>query len=160
MCRLISGVAVLTGETVKVYTLPDSDSHSDIRSKFNIRDDDGAGNRQTPIEYIPVGPLDSFDEWKFLFDDERPDWWTDDMTDQAIRQLISAFRDRHENWKFKGLLDLGGTQITALPDGLSVDGWLNLSGTQITALPDGLSVGGWLNLSGTQITALPDGLSE
>ena len=31
-------------------------------------------------------------------------------------------------------------------------GWLDLSGTQITALPDNLTVGGSLDLSGTQIT--------
>ena len=32
-------------------------------------------------------------------------------------------------------------------------GWLDLSGTQITALPDNLTVGGSLDLRGTQITA-------
>ena len=31
-------------------------------------------------------------------------------------------------------------------------GWLDLRGTQITSLPEGLTVGGWLDLSGTQIT--------
>ena len=31
-------------------------------------------------------------------------------------------------------------------------GWLDLRGTQITALPENLTVGGWLDLSGTQIT--------
>ena len=51
-----------------------------------------------------------------------------------------------------GWLYLRGTQITALPDNLTVGGWLDLSGTQITALPDNLTVGGWLDLSGTQIT--------
>ncbi len=34
-----------------------------------------------------------------------------------------------------------------------------MSGTQITALPDSLTVGGGLDLSGTQITALPDNLT-
>ena len=58
-----------------------------------------------------------------------------------------------------GSLDLSGTQITALPDNLTVGGWLDLRGTQITALPDNLTVGGWLDLSGTQITALPDNLT-
>ena len=56
-------------------------------------------------------------------------------------------------------LDLRGTQITALPEGLSVGGYLDLSGTQITALPEGLKVGGSMYLRGTQITALPEGLS-
>lgn len=32
------------------------------------------------------------------------------------------------------------------------DGSLDLRGTQITALPDNLTVGGWLDLRGTQIT--------
>ena len=50
-----------------------------------------------------------------------------------------------------GSLDLSGTQITSLPEGLTVGGSLNLSGTQITSLPEGLTVGGSLYLSGTQI---------
>ena len=58
-----------------------------------------------------------------------------------------------------GYLDLSGTQITALPDNLTVGGWLGLRGTQITALPDNLTVGGYLGLRGTQITALPDNLT-
>ena len=58
-----------------------------------------------------------------------------------------------------GGLDLSGTQITALPDNLTVGGWLYLSHTQITALPNNLTVGGWLDLRGTQITALPDNLT-
>ena len=58
-----------------------------------------------------------------------------------------------------GGLDLRGTRITALPEGLTVGGGLDLSGTQITALPEGLTVGGWLDLSYTQITALPEGLT-
>ena len=37
-------------------------------------------------------------------------------------------------------------------DGNHYNGWLDLSGTQITSLPEGLTVGGWLDLSGTSIT--------
>ncbi|MBQ7913748.1 MAG: hypothetical protein IJ308_08450 [Clostridia bacterium] len=58
-----------------------------------------------------------------------------------------------------GSLDLRDTQITALPDNLTVGGSLALSGTQITALPDNLTVGGSLYLRGTQITALPNNLT-
>ncbi|WP_308586666.1 hypothetical protein, partial [uncultured Desulfovibrio sp.] len=43
--------------------------------------------------------------------------------------------------------------------GLDVEGYLDLRGTQITALPDNLTVGGSLDLEGTQITALPDNLT-
>ena len=59
-----------------------------------------------------------------------------------------------------GSLDLRDTQITALPEGLTVGGYLDLENcTQITALPEGLTVGGYLDLRGTQITALPEGLT-
>ena len=50
-----------------------------------------------------------------------------------------------------GSLYLRETQITSLPDNLTVGGWLDLRGTQITSLPDNLTVGGSLYLSGTQI---------
>jgi hypothetical protein len=52
----------------------------------------------------------------------------------------------------RGNVDLRGTGITSLPDGLCVGGWLYLRGTGITSLPEGLCVGGWLDLSGTGIT--------
>ena len=64
-----------------------------------------------------------------------------------------------DNLTVGGSLDLRGTQITSLPDNLTVGGWLDLSGTQITSLPDNLTVGGWLDLRGTQITSLPDNLT-
>ena len=50
-----------------------------------------------------------------------------------------------------GWLDLSGTQIQSLPEGLTVGGWLDLRNTPIQSLPEGLTVGGWLDLSGTQI---------
>jgi hypothetical protein len=56
-------------------------------------------------------------------------------------------------------LDLRGTNIAVLPEGLSLGGDLYLDSTKINALPEGLSVGGGLYLRGTKITALPEGLS-
>lgn len=38
-------------------------------------------------------------------------------------------------------------------------GWLDFSGTNITSLPDNLTVGGSFYLSGTKITSLPDNLT-
>ena len=81
--------------------------------------------------------------------------------------------ERKKNWKIaiyrqvkqymkgdrKGDLDLQGTPITSLPDGLTVGGNLDLDGTPITSLPDGLTVGGDLGLFGTPVTSLPDGLT-
>ena len=51
-----------------------------------------------------------------------------------------------------GGLDLRGTEITALPENLTVGGWLDLSHSEITELPDNLTVGGNLDLSYTGIT--------
>ena len=64
-----------------------------------------------------------------------------------------------DNLTVGGWLYLSGTGITALPDKLTVGGGLYLRDTDITALPDNLTVGGWLDLSGTKITALPDNLT-
>lgn len=60
-----------------------------------------------------------------------------------------------------GVLNLSGTAILELPDGLSVGEWLDLcSCTALQSLPEGLSVGGWLDLRGcTALQSLPDGLS-
>ena len=59
-----------------------------------------------------------------------------------------------------GSLDLRGTGITSLPEGLTVGGSLYLRGTGITSLPEGLTVGGSLDLEGcTGITSLPEGLT-
>ena len=58
-----------------------------------------------------------------------------------------------------GSLDLCGTPIKSLPDGLTVGGALDLRDTPITSLPDGLTVGRRLYLCGTPITSLPDGLT-
>ena len=48
MCKAISGIAVLADGELKIYTLPDSDSHEEIRKKHTIRDDGpGIGNAGT-----------------------------------------------------------------------------------------------------------------
>ena len=52
----------------------------------------------------------------------------------------------------KGDLDLIRTNITSLPEGLSVGGSLSLENTPITSLPEGLSVGGYLVLENTPIS--------
>ena len=49
-------------------------------------------------------------------------------------------------------LNLRGTGITSLPEGLTVGAHLDLRGTGITSLPEGLTVGGYLDLRGTGIT--------
>ena len=56
-----------------------------------------------------------------------------------------------QEYNGEGNLDLRGTQITSLPEGLKVGGHLYLRDTQITSLPEGLKVGGNLYLEGTPI---------
>ena len=58
----------------------------------------------------------------------------------------------------KGTLDLYGTPITSLPQGLTVGRNLVLYGSKITSLPQNLKVGGYLDLQNTPITSLPQGL--
>jgi hypothetical protein len=58
-----------------------------------------------------------------------------------------------------GSLDIWGTNITSLPDNLTVGESLDLGGTPITSLPDNLTVGGSLGLRDTPITSLPDNLT-
>jgi len=55
-------------------------------------------------------------------------------------------------------LDLGDTNITHLPDNMTVYGYLNLYSTNITKLPDNLRVEYSLFLGHTNITQLSDDL--
>jgi hypothetical protein len=55
-------------------------------------------------------------------------------------------------------LDLKGSTIKSLPEGLEVRGLLDLRNSEITSLPKGLEVGYELKLSSTKITSLPEGL--
>jgi len=58
----------------------------------------------------------------------------------------------------KGDLDLDGSEIRTLPEGLKVEGYLSLAATKITSLPKGLTVGGFLSLAHSDIESLPEGL--
>jgi len=59
---------------------------------------------------------------------------------------------------FKGSLYLHKTNITSLPDNLTVNGDLNICISDISYLPNNLIVNGWLDLSFTIISELPDNL--
>ncbi len=74
---------------------------------------------------------------------------------KGIRHTISA----EGRINVGGGLDLRGTGITELPEGLNVGGYLDLSSTGITELPEGLNVGGYLDLRGMSITELPKDLN-
>ncbi len=78
---------------------------------------------------------------------------TDYTPEKAERLILSGKATGPIN--VTGSLYLSGTQITALPDNLTVGGSLYLSGTQITALPDNLTVGGSLDLRGLTSLSVP-----
>ena len=71
------------------------------------------------------------------------------VAQDVLRGLNIARSDLHN-------LDLRGTNIAVLPEGLSLGGDLYLDSTKINELPEGLSVGGGLYLRGTKITALSE----
>ena len=79
--------------------------------------------------------------------------------EQAEKILGVKLEEKEGRFHYGGSLYLEGTQITSLPEGLTVGGSLDLRGTQITSLPDNLTVRGSLDLRGTQITSLPEGLT-
>ena len=58
----------------------------------------------------------------------------------------------------KSGLDLSGTEIETLPEGLKVGGDLDLAYTFIEYLPEGLEVGGYLDLIESSVEFLPKGL--
>jgi hypothetical protein len=156
MCKFISGVAVLADGQLKVYTLRDTDSHVEIYRHHKIRDDGSPGaTRQTPVELIPVKSLERVEDMEFMFDDQRPDWWTDEHTEQAKAQLFSAMRERWDGdtLRFKG--DLYLSFLTSLPANAKLSAGGDLYLRSLTSLPANakLSAGGDLYLS--FLTSLP-----
>ena len=71
----------------------------------------------------------------------------------CLREAMESPRGKKEKimgYKIEALITADGP----------IEGDLDLSGTGITALPEGIQVGGSLDLSGTGITALPEGIKE
>ena len=155
MCKAAS--FVLTKDCV--FWSKKTDSHEEIIREHGLNADGANGPNILRAEINPVGFFGPpFDGWKFHYDQDIIPKWADAGADEkrARAALADWYHSRVNG--FDGSLDLRGTSIKALPDGIKVGGSLNLSDTAITALPDGLEVGGDLDLSDTAITALPDGL--
>lgn len=80
--------------------------------------------------------------------------------EQNLEKIIAAFESetgyeleiRDGRPYYSGDLDLSETDLTSLPDGLTVGGSLDVSNTNLTSLPDDLVVEGHLDLRGTGIT--------
>ena len=123
MCQAISGVAVYAEGRVTVYTCPDTDSHSDIRERHNIRDGGTAGaSRQSPCELIPVRGLFDLADMDFAWDAEKPQWATSEIEAECARQLYRAWLARWDADRrvldFGGYLDL--RSLASLPEGVNI----------------------------------------
>jgi hypothetical protein len=96
-------------------------------------------------------------KWKLLNNEPLTE---DELTIKADLDLDgSEIRTLPEGLKVGGFLSLAGTKITSLPKDLQVNGFLSLAQSDIESLPEGLSIGGSLNLSYCkEITLLPKGL--
>jgi len=163
MCRRASFLAIRGGKVAwKLY----SDSHDEIIQQEGLEDLELCKRNFIRIEVCPkVNPFSRDpNDWVVEEDeasDTFPSWydreeWVPRILDELVYRRIP---EEIQNGIYGGALDLSGTGITRLPEGLSVGGSLDLSGTGITSLPEGLSVGGWLDLRGTGVTSLPEGLS-
>jgi hypothetical protein len=100
------------------------------------------------------------------------------MKTEALKNIFKFLEDEGEHkapfmWKLEnnipfskeelevdGDLDLYGSKIKSLPEGLKVGGHLSLFHSKnIESLPEGLQVGRDLYLGFSQITSLPEGLN-
>jgi len=68
------------------------------------------------------------------------------------KEMLKAYTNDY------GDVDLSRTDVSSLPDDLTISGDLNLESTEIKALPENLTVKGNLNCSRTSITSIPDSL--
>ena len=164
MCQFKSGIDIRINESeVAVRVLPLNDSHSDIRDRCKIPNDNlGLSRFSTPVELIPT-KLDFENKscWKFVFDAGKPDWWVDSMTDQCIDKLLKAAKSDFEalmnGQKYCSSLCL--ENLTSIPEGFSpkVGGTLYL--INLTSIPEGFSpvVGRDLCLHG--LTSIPTGFN-
>ena len=155
MCQFKSGIAVRISESeVEVRISPLEDSHTKIREKFNISEDNlGLSRYSTPVELIPT-KLDFEDNscWKLVFDDNKPDWWTEGMYDQCIDQLFKAAKEDFDalmsGKEYPGSLDL--SELTSIPQGFNptVGGDLFLDSLKSIPSDFNPTVGGNLYLDG------------
>jgi hypothetical protein len=161
MCQFRSAEAVFQPEsnTVKLYFSEFEDSHTNIRKNNGLKEVSRNTQKQTPLEYVPCGSLDDFSKYEFKFDDSRPDWWTDDMTDSATVQFQTNIKLmlKEKILAYKGSLYL--RSLTSLPEGVTLEAGDYLDLRSLTSLPEGvtLKAGGSLYLN--SLTSLPEGVT-
>jgi len=146
MCIGLSGII---SSKYRIFIHPSSDSHTDIKEKFNLNDNlfYGATRDFVKLELHPLLSLESTNEkdWEFIIDDDSilPKWFMKDEAKKTfLREGMEVIKEGRYSGHWGGSLYLRNTNITSLPENLSVGGDLYLSNTNITSLPENLSVGG------------------
>jgi len=81
------------------------------------------------------------------------------MGSETIYNLFKFIEDKKPQYKIPFKAKLIHAPETLTKEDLNVKGYLNLSGTPIQSLPNGLEVRGSLYLDKTQIQSLPNGLT-
>jgi len=162
VCQFKSGIAVRINESeVSVKVLKLNDSHTDIHDKYYIRNcNHGLSRFSTPVELVPT-KLDFEDQscWTLVFDDCKPDWWTECMTDQCISQLLKAAKDDFAALK-KGRKycsnSLSMDRLTSIPEGFNPNVRFNLYLNGLTRVPEDFkpTVGGDLHMP--SLTSVPE----
>ena len=109
------------------------------------------------MHFLKIKEDKSSFKWKLLNNEPLT---KDDLTINGDLDLYgSEIRTLPEGLKVKGYLSLAATEITSLPKDLQVNGLLSLSHSDIESLPEGLKVGGSLELQYCKnLTSLPKGL--
>ncbi|MDD5353060.1 MAG: hypothetical protein PHS93_07875, partial [Candidatus Omnitrophica bacterium] len=167
MCHYRSGEPVFIDETsISLKTLPHNDCHTTIRKKHNIGEDDGSPfhSKHTPVEYVPGEGADLRNPggkgWELIFDDIKPEWWTDAHTKDTIRQFCDVIRGdwNGDKLEYPGS-DLDLSSLTTIPAGVTLSAGSNLNLSRLTTIPAGvtLSAGGYLNLF--SLTTIPAGVT-
>jgi len=160
MCQYKSGIAVKSGDDVKVYYLKDSDSHSEIRKHYNIVDDDSIrAGYQTPVELIPVRGIKKIEDFNFVFDDARPEWWTETMTESAARQLFLAHMENTDGVTLSVGGDLYLSSLTSITEGVTLSAGRNLDLRSLTSIPEGVTLSAGRDLSLGSLTSIPEGVT-
>jgi hypothetical protein len=139
MCIGICAIALQRGGERVVFK-SGINSHSEIRMVLGLTDT--KEGEQVNLEAIPCGNFSDLSKWIIRVDhdvDCVPRWFLEDKA-----EIENSFKNFYESEineiintkKYSGYLDLRGTGVTVLPDGLSVGGYLDLHGTGVTVLPD------------------------
>ncbi|MBN2591599.1 MAG: hypothetical protein JXA96_17165 [Sedimentisphaerales bacterium] len=138
MCQFRSADVVYnsSNQSITVYILPNSDSHTAIKMKYNIRDD-GFLAKHCPIEYVPTKALDDFDSYDFIFGAGKPDWWLDEHETQVKRELQANIKSLLSENKLEWDGDLRLDSLTSLPEGVTLTAGRYLFLDSLTSLPAG-----------------------